>query len=121
MIDYRSLERLEVIVRGRWIGVLERRAKGSECRYDDGHWGLSPVYDIVSTLPYQKQILVAETMALALADETKGGFTVGDFVEFSVGLGMPEKAVAKTLKRIGSGVPKWAPTIPTKGLGPHKI
>ena len=70
---------------------------------DDGQWRLTPAYDLISTLPYLDKI-PGDRMALALANESFGRFSLGEFVEFGLRFGLPERATIKMIGGLCSGV-----------------
>ena len=73
-------------------------------RRNEGHWRISPAYDLLSTLPY------GETrMALALENEALGRFTISDFVEFGRKFGLEEKAITDMVNRTRAATIKYAP------------
>ena len=94
------------------VGNGDLHAKNvSLIRRENGQWMPSPVYDIVSTLPYKETLLGADLMALALADEALGRFDLGDFVGFGVRFGIPERAVRNEITKIAGSVGRNATTL----------
>lgn len=89
------LEALKLYVFSYIIGNGDLHAKNVSLIVDqeDGQWRLSPSYDLISTLPYQQVLSGADRMALALADEAFGRFTMTDFVGFGSRFGLPKQAV----------------------------
>lgn len=83
------------------IGNGDLHAKNVSLIFDDRdrQWRISPAYDLLSTLPYASQLEGADHMALALADESFGRFTVSEFVDFGPKFGLPEKAVKLMIHR----------------------
>jgi len=72
-----------------------------------GVWTRTPVYDVLSTLPYPDQLAGFERMALALDDEQFDQFDRSRFVAFGARFGVAERATAKMLDRLVKGVGKW--------------
>ena len=103
------LEAMKLYAFSYLVGNGDLHAKNvSLVRKSDGQWVLSPFYDIVSTLPYQNIITGADTMALALADESFGRFELGEFIEFGKQFGIPEKATRKAVTSVARSVQRFA-------------
>lgn len=81
----------------------------------DGAWRLSPVYDLLSTLPYGDRLPGADRMALALRDESFGRFEAAEFVELGERYGLLERAVVGMLTRTARGVLKGLPLLTALG------
>jgi serine/threonine-protein kinase HipA len=76
------LDALRLFVFSYLIGNGDLHAKNVSLIFEDGQWRLSPAYDLLSTLPYADRLTGADRMALALADESFGNYTVEEFVGF---------------------------------------
>lgn len=107
------LEALQLYVFSYTIGNGDLHAKNLSLIFDseDRQWRLSPVYDIVSTLPYQSILRDAGRMALALSDEDFGRFKIAHFVKFGLSFGLPEKAVSAMVRRTARSVLNFLPQI----------
>jgi serine/threonine-protein kinase HipA len=105
------LETIKLYVFSYLVGNGDLHAKNvSVVRKGDGRWVPSPAYDIVSTLPYKDQLVGAEAMALALADESLGRFEVSEFAEFGIRFGIPERATRKMVTALARAVQRFAPS-----------
>ncbi len=87
----------------------------SMIRKPDGQWVLSPAYDLLSTLPYADQLLGADRMVLALADEAHGKFSVDDFIQVGSSFRIPPKAMILMLRKLCQNIAKHA----SKTLAPY--
>jgi serine/threonine-protein kinase HipA len=106
------LDALELYVFSYIIGNGDLHAKNVSLVLDkeDRQWRLSPAYDLLSTLPYQAILPEADRMALALADESYGHFTVEEFVEFGKQFRLPAPAVSGMVVRLAGRVLKHLQT-----------
>jgi serine/threonine-protein kinase HipA len=103
------LEILRLYAFSYMVGNGDLHAKNvSLIRKPDGRWVPSPAYDIVSTLPYGNVIAGADAMALALADEALGRFEMGDFIEFGLRFGIPERATRKAVTSLARSAHRLA-------------
>ena len=102
------LDAMRLYVFSYLIGNGDLHAKNLSLIFDaeDRQWRLSPAYDLLSTLPYAERLPGADRMALALADESYGNFTVEEFVEFGLRFGLPAVAVVGMVKRVSRIVRK---------------
>lgn len=108
------LEALRFYAFSYMIGNGDLHAKNVSLVFDqaDRAWHLSPAYDLLSTLPYEGVIAGADRMALALADESYGRFTVGEFVEAGAEVGLPEDAVMKMVSATASLILRHTSMLP---------
>lgn len=102
------LDAIRLYVYSYIIGNGDLHAKNVSLMRDevDGQWRLSPGYDLLSTLPYADQLPGAARMALALADESFGRFTVDEFTELGSSLDLPSAAVRRAIASTASAVLK---------------
>jgi serine/threonine-protein kinase HipA len=118
------LDALRLYVFSYIIGNGDLHAKNVSVLFDKSarQWRLSPAYDLLSTLPYVKQLSGSDRMTLALVDESFGRFTTMEFVEFGLGFGLPEKAVREMIRRTSMLVLRHLPGLemdfPSSGIIP---
>ncbi|MCW2605291.1 MAG: HipA N-terminal domain protein [Pseudonocardiales bacterium] len=71
-----------------------------------GEWRVSPVYDVPCS-----QVYGDSTMALTLNGNSGGDIGAADFVALGSGLGVPERAVRRTLADLAERVDSWLPNL----------
>jgi serine/threonine-protein kinase HipA len=74
----------------------------------DGEWRISPLYDTPSSHPYGDN-----TMALSIGGRTGPDFGIADFIALGRHLGVPERAVRRTLSELAERVDLWLPELDT--------
>jgi serine/threonine-protein kinase HipA len=67
-----------------------------------GEWRVSPLYDVPSSYPYGDT-----TMALSIGGRSGGDFGTRDFVRLGEGLGVPARAVTRTLTSLADRAEVW--------------
>ena len=102
------LDALRLFVFSYLIGNGDLHAKNVSLVKYGQQWKLSPVYDLLSTLPFKDVLPGAERMALSLADESFGRYTTSEFVEFGHRFGLPERAVTQMVSGLVQKVLKHA-------------
>ncbi len=95
------LDALRLFVFSYIIGNGDLHAKNVSLIFDKNaaQWRLSPAYDLLSTLPYQNILPGADRMALALADDNFGRFTMEELIGVGTQFGLPERAVSEMIQR----------------------
>jgi len=68
----------------------------------DGEWQVSPVYDVPSSYPYGDV-----TMAMSINGRSGSDFGASDFVRLGAGLGVPERAVRRSLGDMNERADAW--------------
>jgi serine/threonine-protein kinase HipA len=71
-----------------------------------GEWRASPVYDAPSSYPYGDV-----TMALSINGRSGSDFQPDDFVQLGRHLGVPERAVRRSLAELADRVDQWLPNL----------
>lgn len=71
-----------------------------------GEWRVSPAYDVPCSYLYDDR-----TMALAIGGRTGSDFGVRDFIALGAGLGVPERAVRRTLAELAERADRWLPDL----------
>ena len=114
------LEAIQLYVFSYIIGNGDLHAKNLSLLFDkeDRQWRLSPIYDLVTTLPYEEILPGASRMALALEDEAFGRFQLGHFTAFGKQFGLPEIAVTQMVTRTANLVLKHLPATAHNYLEP---
>ena len=111
------LEAIKLYAFSYLVGNGDLHAKNvSLVRKPNGQWVPSPAYDIVSTLPYKKLLSGAETMAVALADESLGRFEMSEFTDFGNRFGIPQKATQNVVSALAQAIKRLAPQELSKAL-----
>jgi len=106
------LETIKLYAFSYMVGNGDLHAKNvSLLRKADGQWILSPVYDIVSTLPYRNILRGAEARAIALDDEAIGRFELNDFIQFGRQFSIPDRATRNAVTALAKAVSRLAPGI----------
>jgi serine/threonine-protein kinase HipA len=99
------------------VGNGDLHAKNvSLIRNPNGQWVPSPIYDVVSTLPYKRILDGADRMALALESESFGRFELGEFAAFGERFGIPEKATVKAVAAIAKKASRHASSVLSHAL-----
>lgn len=82
----------------------------------DGEWRVSPVYDVPSSNPYGDT-----TMAMSVGGRSGGDFGATDFVTLGEGLGIPGRAVRRSLADLSSRCDLWLPQLDALPFDRDKI
>lgn len=112
MCDARALAARELIRQLAFaylIGNGDAHAKNFAVRQEpDGEWRVSPLYDTPSSYPYGDT-----TMALTILGRSGPDFGASDFVGLGDRLGVPERAVRRSLTEVAERVDTWLPGLET--------
>ncbi len=97
---------LRLYVFAHLIGNGDLHAKNVSFVYDRSSrsWSLSPLYDLVCTLPFFEHDAYGRNMALGL-DEQFGNFSRADFVAIAERYGIPEAPLARSLDQMIQTIP----------------
>lgn len=74
----------------------------SVLRHPDGEWRVSPAYDVPSSHPYGDT-----TMALTIDGKGRESITWRSFVALGDAVGVPERAVRRTLADLTTSIDRW--------------
>lgn len=89
------------------IGNGDAHAKNFAVRREpDGEWRVSPVFDVPSSYPYGDT-----TMALPILGKSGPDFGAADFVALGAHLGVPERAVRRSLAALVEKSDQWLPRL----------
>lgn len=67
-----------------------------------GEWRIAPIYDVPTSYVYGDT-----TMAMPMTAANPADLDAGDFVRLGASLGVPEKAVRRTLHDLGERTDRW--------------
>ncbi len=104
------LDSLELYLFSYIIGNGDLHAKNVSLIFDKetGQWILTPVYDLISTLPYTNMLPEGHRMALALVEDNIGRFSREEFLEFGERFRLPAKSVHRKIDGLVQLVTKFA-------------